>query len=62
MIGNRTSTTCLQGRLGDRYVHFINELDIVPQVPPDGYSHFGLALQFFHGDRAEVVELLSRRQ
>ena len=49
MIGNRNLATCLQGRLGDRYVHFINELDVVPQVPPDGYSHFGLVLQFFHG-------------
>ncbi len=49
MIGKSDLTTCLQGKLGDRYVHFINEMDIVPQVPP-GYSHFGLALQFFHGE------------
>ena len=48
MIGKPNLATCLQGNLGDRYAHFINELDAVPQVPP-GYSHFGLALQFFHG-------------
>lgn len=48
MIGKPNLATCLQGKLGDRYAHFINELDAVPQVPP-GYSHFGLALQFFHG-------------
>lgn len=48
MIGKLNLTACLQGKLGDRYAHFINELDAVPQVPP-GYSHFGLALQFFQG-------------
>jgi pimeloyl-ACP methyl ester carboxylesterase len=47
-IGKPDLAASLQERLGDRYVHFINEMDAVPQVPPD-YSHFGLALQFFHG-------------
>jgi triacylglycerol lipase len=47
-IGKSNLTASLKEKLGDRYVHFINELDAVPQVPP-GYSHFGLALQFFHG-------------
>ena len=49
MIGKPNLAACLQGKLGDRYAHFINEMDAVPQVPP-GYSHFGLTLQFFHGE------------
>jgi triacylglycerol lipase len=48
MIGKTNLATFLQGKLGDRYVHFINEMDSVPQIPPR-YSHFGCALQFLNG-------------
>src|SRR3972149_173546 len=40
----------LQQKLGDRYVHFVNELDGVPHLPPLPYSHCGLLLQFLNGE------------
>ena len=47
-IGREMLTTNLQGRIGDRYVHFANERDAVPFLPQT-FSHCGLLLRFFKG-------------
>jgi hypothetical protein len=47
-IGKQNLATSLQKRLGDRCVHFVNESDPVPQLPPR-FAHCGLLLWFRGG-------------
>lgn len=47
-IGREKLTANLQEKIGDRYVHFANERDVVPFLPKT-FSHCGLLLRFFNG-------------
>ncbi len=47
-IGDKRLTDYLQEKIGNRYVHFVNELDAVPRMP-NSLSHCGLLLRFFRG-------------
>ena len=48
MVGREQFTGYLQNNLGDRYVHFVNELDGVPRIPA-GFSHCGRLIWFKNG-------------
>lgn len=48
MVGRQQFASYLQNNLGDRYVHFVNELDGVPRLPA-GFSHCGRLIWFKGG-------------
>ena len=43
----------MEVRLGDRYLRFVNDADVVPRVPP-GYRHAGRLVQFDAAGRLKV--------
>lgn len=43
--GQNDFAALMEVRLGDRYLRFVNDADVVPRVPP-GYRHAGRLVQF----------------
>lgn len=54
-IGDERLARYLQEQIGDRYVHFVNEMDAVPHLPMR-FSHCGLLLRFFRGRVQKSVD------
>lgn len=48
MVGDKTLATSINQILSPKFAHFVNELDIVPRIPP-GFYHCGNLVWFIDG-------------
>ena len=53
LTGQDDFAALMEVRLGDRYLRFVNDADVVPRVPP-GYRHAGRLVQFDAAGRLKV--------
>jgi V8-like Glu-specific endopeptidase len=51
--GQNDFAALMEVRLGDRYLRFVNDADVVPRVPP-GYRHAGRLVQFDAAGKLKV--------
>ena len=58
LTGQDDFAAIMEVRLGDRYLRFVNDTDVVPRVPP-GYRHAGRLVQFDATGRLKVKPWLS---
>jgi V8-like Glu-specific endopeptidase len=58
LTGQDDFAAIMEVRLGDRYLRFVNDTDVVPWVPP-GYRHAGRLVQFDAAGRLKVKPWLS---